>query len=207
MKHDDLIQKLETLETPDIELPGHRQTLRMALLNSGRFRKRTTADWARILAPVTAALVLIVVVGFFNVIQPRLQIVQAKDIARDDPHVQALLEEYGLEIAEVKLQGDQAFVLLAPQCARLLAGDSNQAGDPISGWSGEPVPAPEEGSSVPEEGLFAGYVLRVDLLEKKVSGFGQLHEVTGLGDIDLEEIDFASLEPPEVAAPEEAGVD
>ena len=207
MKHDDLIQKLETLETPDIELPGHRQTLRMALLNSGRFRKRTTADWARILAPVTAALVLIVVVGFFNVIQPRLQIVQAKDIARNDPHVQALLEEYGLEIAEVKLQGDKAFVLLAPQCARLLAGDSDQAGDLISGWSREPVPAPEEGSLVPEEGLFAGYVLRVDLLEKKVSGFGEIDEGTGLGDIDLEEIDFASLEPPEVAAPEEAGVD
>ncbi len=207
MKHEDLVQKLETLETPDIELPGHRQTLRMALLNSRRFRKRTTADWARILAPVTAALVLIVVVGFFNVIQPQLQIVQAKDIASNNPHVQALLEEYGLEIAEVKLQGDQAFVLLAPQCARLLAGDSDRAGVPIPGWAGEPVPAPEEGSFVPEEGLFAGYVLRVDLLEKKVSGFGQLHEVTGLGDIDLEEIDFASLEPPEVAAPEEAGVD
>lgn len=207
MKHEDLVQKLETLETPDIELPGHRQTLRMALLNSGRFRKRTTADWARILAPVTAALVLIVVVGFFNVIQPQLQIVQAKDIASNNPHVQALLEEYGLEIAEVKLQGDQAFVLLAPQSARLLAGDSDPAGVPIPGWSGEPVPGPEEGSSVPEEELFAGYVLHVDLLEKKVSGFGQIHEVTGLGDIDLEAIDFASLEPPDVAAPEEAGVD
>lgn len=207
MKHEDLIQKLETLETPEIELPGHRQTLRMALLNSGRFRKRTTADWARILAPVTAALVLIVVVGFLNVIQPQLQIVQAKDIVRNDPHVQALLEEHGLEIAEVKLQADQAFVLLAPQSARLLAGDSDRAGVPIPGWAGEPVPAPEEGSSVPEEGLFAGYVLRVDLLEKEVSGFGQIDEVTALGDMNLDQINFANLEPPEVAAPEEAGVD
>jgi len=70
MKHEDLVQKLETLETPDIELPGHRQTLRMALLNSGRFRKRTTADWARILAPVAAALLLIAVVGVFAVDRP-----------------------------------------------------------------------------------------------------------------------------------------
>jgi len=204
MKHEDLVQKLETLETPDIELPGHRQTLRMALLNSGRFRKRTTADWARILAPLTAALVLIVVIGFFNVIQPRLQIVQAKDIARDDPHVQALLEEYGLEIAEVKVKDGEAFVLLAPQVVAALAHDSSRAGSPIFTW---PVPAPEEGSSVPEEGLFAGYILRVDLLEKKVSGFGEIDEVTALGDMNLDQINFANLEPPEVAAPEEAGVD
>ena len=40
-----------------------------------------------------------------------------------------------------------------------------------------------------------------------MSGFGEIDEGTGLGDIDLDEIDFASLEPPEVAAPEEAGVD
>ena len=69
------------------------------------------------------------------------------------------------------------------------------------------MPAPEEGSSVPEEGSFAGYVLRVDLLEKEVSGFGQIDEVTALGDMNLDQINFANLEPPEVAAPEEAGVD
>ena len=70
MEHEDLVKKLETLETPDIELPGHRQTLRMALLNSGRFKKRTITDWARILAPVTAALLLIAVVGVFAVDRP-----------------------------------------------------------------------------------------------------------------------------------------
>jgi inhibitor of cysteine peptidase len=67
MKHEDFIEKLENLKTPEIELPGHRQALKMALLNSGRFKKRTIMDWAKVLAPVTAALLLIAVVGFFAV--------------------------------------------------------------------------------------------------------------------------------------------
>jgi uncharacterized secreted protein with C-terminal beta-propeller domain len=67
MKHEDLIKKLENLETPEIELPGHRQALKMALLNSGRFKARTIMDWARILAPVATALLLIAVVGFLAI--------------------------------------------------------------------------------------------------------------------------------------------
>jgi inhibitor of cysteine peptidase len=67
MKHEDLIEKLEHLKTPEIELPGHKQALKMALLNSGRFRERTIMNWVKILAPVTAALLLIAVVGFFAV--------------------------------------------------------------------------------------------------------------------------------------------
>jgi uncharacterized secreted protein with C-terminal beta-propeller domain len=65
MKHEDLIRKLENLETPEIELPGHRQALRMTLLNSERFKKRTIMDWAKVLAPITAAVLLIAVVGLF----------------------------------------------------------------------------------------------------------------------------------------------
>jgi len=70
MKHEDLIKKLENLETPEIELRGHKQVLKMVLLSSGRFRKRTIMDWAKILAPVTAAVLLIAVVGFFAVDMP-----------------------------------------------------------------------------------------------------------------------------------------
>ena len=67
MKYEDFIKKLENLRTPDIELPGHRQTLKMALLSSGRFRERTIISWAKVLAPITAAVLLIAVVGFFAV--------------------------------------------------------------------------------------------------------------------------------------------
>jgi inhibitor of cysteine peptidase len=70
MKYEDLMKKLENLKTPEIELAGHRRALRMALLNSGYFKKRPSMDWAKILAPVAAALLLIAVAGFFAAIKP-----------------------------------------------------------------------------------------------------------------------------------------
>jgi len=70
MKHEDLIKKLESLKTPEIELPGHRQALKMVLLSSERFKRRTIMDWAKVLAPVTAALLLIAAIGLFAVIKP-----------------------------------------------------------------------------------------------------------------------------------------
>jgi hypothetical protein len=65
MKRDDLIKKLENLKTPDIELSGHRRALKMALLSSGRFKKRTIMDWTKVLAPVATAVILLAVVGLF----------------------------------------------------------------------------------------------------------------------------------------------
>src|SRR4030043_354100 len=67
MKYEDFIKKLENLKTPDIELPGHRQVLKMFLLNSGRFRERAIMNWAKVLAPVAAAVLLIAVTGLFAV--------------------------------------------------------------------------------------------------------------------------------------------
>ncbi|MFO7773866.1 MAG: hypothetical protein R6V59_08065 [Dehalococcoidia bacterium] len=212
MKQEDLIKKLESLETPEIELSGHRQALRMALLNSGRFRQRNVMDWARILAPISAAVVLLVVVGFFHLIQPQLQIAQAKEIAGNDPHVQALLEERGLEISEVKVQDGEAFVLLAPQSSSTVLYSSTREGSRFFRWSlpflpESSVPTPGEVSPTPPGELLPGYVLRIDLLEKKVSELGEIDEVKALGDINLDEMDFARLEPAEVTAPEEDDVD
>jgi inhibitor of cysteine peptidase len=65
MKYEDFIKRLESLKTPDIELTGHKQVLKMFLLKSGRFKKRTVMDWAKVLAPITAAVLLITMVGFF----------------------------------------------------------------------------------------------------------------------------------------------
>src|SRR4030066_1614868 len=67
MKYEDLIKRLEDLKTPDIELPGHRRALRMFLLNSGRFKERTIMSWAKVLAPIAAAVLLIALVGVFPV--------------------------------------------------------------------------------------------------------------------------------------------
>jgi len=65
MKHEDLIKKLENLETPEIELLSHKRASKMALLSSGRFKKRTIMDWAKIFAPVATAVLLLAVVGLF----------------------------------------------------------------------------------------------------------------------------------------------
>jgi len=67
MKYEDFIKKLENLRTPDIELPRHRQALRMFLLNSGRFTERTVMNWAKVLTPVAAAVLLVAVVGLVAV--------------------------------------------------------------------------------------------------------------------------------------------
>ncbi len=64
--------------------------------------------------------------------------------------------------------------------------------------SEDEVPAPSG------EGFSSGYILKIDLLQKKVSGIREIDEFTALRDIDLEGMDFAELEPPEAKAPEEA---
>ena len=70
MRHEDLIKKLENLKTPDIELPGHKRALKMALLSSGHFKARTIMDWTKMLAPVATAVLLIAVMGVLAVVQP-----------------------------------------------------------------------------------------------------------------------------------------
>ena len=195
MKHEDLMKKLENLETPEIELSGHRQSLKMALLSSGRFKERTIMDWAKILAPVTAAVLLIAVVGFLNVIQPRLQMVQAKEIAMSDLQVRDLMEENELEITEVKLQNGEAYVLLGYQAA---SWERDAGGDILI--------APGEESFSASNVTVSGYILKVDLVEKKATEFGRLDDIISLQDIELDDIDFVQLAP-EAAAPEEADLD
>ena len=191
MRHEDLIKKLENLKTPDIELTHHKQVLRMALLNSVRFKKRTIMDWARILAPVATAVLLIAVAGFFNVIQPKLQIAQAKEIAMNTPQVQEFMEEYGLEIKEVKLQNGEAFVLLSYQAASR----KRDAG-------GDILTAPGEESFSASNVTVSGYILKINIAEEKVTGIGEINE-----DIDFKDIDFENLDLSEGVTPEQADLE
>jgi hypothetical protein len=190
MKYEDLIKKLENLKTPQIELRGHKQALKMALLNSARFRERTIMDWPKVLAPVSAAVLLIAVVGFFTVIQPQLQMDQSKEIARNDLKVQELMEEYGLRITEVKLQNSQAFVLLVAHqhvSVELYSADAEDVG---------PAPRPPQWEfHTPSNITFSGYIIKIDLVEERATGFSKVDSVTALKDIKLEDIDFAQFEP------------
>jgi hypothetical protein len=190
MKYEDLIKKLENLKTPQIELPGHKQALKMALLNSGRFRERTIMDWAKILAPIAAGVLLIAVAGFFTVIQPQLQMDQSKEIARNDLKVQELMEEYGLRITEVKLQNSQAFVLLVAHqhvSVELHSADAEDVG---------PAPRPPQWEFHTTSNItFFGYIIKIDLVDGKVTGFSKVDQVTTLENIRLEDINFAQFEP------------
>ena len=112
MELKDLEKKLENIELPEIEIQSHQRRLRLALLNSGYFKGKTTMFWTKRLVPAGVALALILVVGF-GVIQPKLQIARAMEIAKNDPQIQQLMEDYGVEIKEVKLQDGKAYVLLA----------------------------------------------------------------------------------------------
>jgi inhibitor of cysteine peptidase len=82
MKHEDFIEKLKNLKTPEIELFGHRQALKMALLRSGHFKKRTIMDWAKILAPVATAVLLIAVMGVFALDMPGHPYLGGSEISR-----------------------------------------------------------------------------------------------------------------------------
>jgi hypothetical protein len=185
MRHEDFIEKLRNLKTPQIELRGHKQALKMALLNSGRFRERTIMDWPKVLAPVSAAVLLIAVVGFFTVIQPQLQMSQAKEIARNDPHVQELMEKYQLGITEVKLQNSQAFVLLVAHQHVSLELLSGEDVGPAAGWE----------FRLTSNITFPGYIIKIDLVEQRATGFNKVDSVTALKDIKLEDIDFVQFQP------------
>lgn len=226
MKEEDPIKQLESLETPDIELTGHRQALRAALLNSDRFQRRTAMGWARILAPVAAAVALIAVFGFFNIIQPQMQIAQATEIAMGDARVRALMTEYGLGIAEVQLQDGEALVLLSPRPVRghpdEIATEEKTAFAPPSddgtptiidrllGWvltsSAYEDPTrvtPSASGLLPgEEGALPCYLVKIDLTEKNVSGVGDVERAAPIGEIDIDAIEFLG---PESAGAEVSG--
>ena len=112
MIKEDLIKKLEKIKTPSIEIQSHKQILKTALFGSGYFKEKPIIFWTKRLVPASIALALIAVLGF-TVINPKLQMARAMEIAKNDPQIQQLMKDYGVEIKEIKLQDGRAFVLLA----------------------------------------------------------------------------------------------
>jgi len=111
----DLIHQLKTVKLPDEENQLHRYELRRQLLCSKYFDQKG-GELAMIIkkATVLASLVLLVGAGvFFGFINPKLAVARAAEIAKNDPQVRELMEKYGVEIKEVKLEDGKAYVLLA----------------------------------------------------------------------------------------------
>jgi len=169
MRKEDLIKKLENIKTPDIEIQSHKQRLKMALLSSGYFKEKPIMFWTKRLVPAGITLALILVVGF-TVIQPKLQIAKAMEIAKKDPQIQQLMKDYGVEIKEVKLQDGKAFVLLAlpeeklPSELEKRALGSEETGMRGPGQMFMAYQNPETGEIIE----FSGSVAEIDLKAKKV---------------------------------------
>jgi len=169
MKKEDLIKKLENIKTPDIEIQSHKQRLKMALLSSGYFKEKPIMFWTKRLVPAGITLALILVVGF-TVIQPKLQIARAMEIAKNDPQIQQLMKDYGVEIKEVKLQDGKAYVLLAlpeeklPSELEKRALGSEETGMRGPGQMFMAYQNPETGEIIE----FSGSVAEINLEEKKV---------------------------------------
>ena len=178
MKKEDLIKKLENIKTPEIEIQSHKERLKVALLTQHqKLRFGTGQDsgyfWNKImlrrLVPAGITLALILVAGF-TVIQPKLQIARAMEIAKNDPQIQQLMKDYGVEIKEVKLQDGKAFVLLAlpeeklPSELEKRALGSEETGMRGPGQMFMAYQNPETGEIIE----FSGSVAEIDLKAKKV---------------------------------------
>jgi len=173
MRKEDLIKKLENIKTPEIEIQSHKERLKVALLNSGYFKEEKIMNpimfWTKRLIPVGVALALILVIGF-SVIQPKLQIAKAMEIAKKDPQIQQLMKDYGLEIKQVKVQDGKAYVLLAlpeeklPSELEKRALGSEETGMGRPGQMFMAYQNPETGEIIE----FSGSIAEIDLKEKKV---------------------------------------
>jgi Cu/Ag efflux protein CusF len=163
----DLIKKLENIKVPEIELHSHQRRLKLALLSSRYFKEDPIMFWTKRLVPAGVALAFILVLGF-SVIQPKLQIARAMEIAKNDPQIQQLIKDYGVEIKEVKLQHGKAYVLLAlpeeklPPRPALKGGEETALPGPVQFYI--TYQDPKTGEVIQSSGSIA----KIDLKTKKV---------------------------------------
>jgi len=169
MEFKDLEKKLESIKTPEIEIQSHKERLKMALLSSGYFKEKPIMFWTKRLVPAGVALALILVVGF-TVIQPKLQIAKAMEIAKKDSQIQQLMKDYGVEIKEVKLQDGKAYVLLALPEEKLSSELEKRAlGSEETGMRGPgQMFMAYQDAETGEVIEFSGSVAEIDLKAKKV---------------------------------------
>lgn len=159
---EELRKRMENIDLPKIELQSHRFRLRAALLNSGYFKEGITMYMLKKFAPigVLAAVVLAVVVALTLVYPKRLK-AEAEKIAKKDPQIQELMEEYGAEIRDVEVRGDKGYILLVLPEGKLLPVPRTQETKP---WWRCGMTLDEKG----EPRVFTSSLIKVDLRGKKV---------------------------------------
>ena len=180
MNKEDLIKKLEKIESPEIELRGHKSQLRTALLNSGYFNekrfkiKNLIMNYLKILVPAGVALVLLLVVGIaiFSPVENSIkeQKAMAIEIAENDPQIKELIGEYEAKARQVKLQNNKAHITF------LIAKDGIRPKDDAISVPGSP-----------------GIIELMDPLPQKITVVVELELGEVVGEIEKEEVPFIDV--------------
>lgn len=113
----------------------------------------------------------IILALIFTVVNPKLQMARAMEIAKNDPQIQQLMNDYGVEIKEVKLQDGKAFVLLALPEDKLPSELEKRAlgGEETTGMRGPgQMFMAYQDTETGEVIEFSGSVAEIDLKAKKV---------------------------------------
>jgi hypothetical protein len=122
MENNNLEKNLKKVRVPSIVSSGHKTNLRRALLNSSKFENNKSQTCLinfnfmkkiklSILAGVLA-LVIIFALAFNMLISPQMKVAQAMEIMQNDPRVNAVIEEYNLQVEEVEVVGNVAYIFL-----------------------------------------------------------------------------------------------
>jgi hypothetical protein len=192
MENKNLIEKLEKVSLPKIEIASHKKRLKLALINE-YFREERKGDVFNIvrkLAPLGAIAVVLVALIFNNLIFPKYSIAEAEKIALNDPQVKEWTEK-GSVIKDTEIIDNKAYILIQPQKEIQKAAESLKT----------------ETSDIKEE--FAGALIEVDFKGKKVSKIEKIvPEITSLTEKEQERVKEISTNDPEVnkIIPKEASI-
>lgn len=192
MENKNLIEKLEKVSLPEIEIASHKRRLKLALINE-YFREERKGDVfsiVRKLAPLGAVVAVLVALIFNNLIFPKYSLAEAEKIALNDPQIKEWTEK-GFVIKDTEIIGNKAYILIQPQ---------KEIQKPSAFLK-------TETSEIKEE--FAGALIEVDFKGKKVSKIGKIApEITSLTEKEQERVKEISTNDPEVnkIIPKEASI-
>jgi len=129
------------------------------------------------LVGVPALALAIVLALVFTVVNPKLQMARAMEIAKNDPQIQQLMEKYGVEIKQVELKDGKAYVLLALPEEKLPPLSALKGGEETAGMRGPgqfyiTYQDPKTGEIIESSGSIA----EIDLKAKKVEKLELIEE-------------------------------
>lgn len=113
MEEKNLIEKLEKLTLPEIEIPIHKRKLKEVLLNR-YFPEKRHWEVLDIFQKFVLASAITIFLIFNNLILPSHNLTKAKEIALNNSQIKSWVEE-GAIIKDVKVIQNQAYILVQPE--------------------------------------------------------------------------------------------